>query len=192
LATAHALLGLAYQRLDDAGRAIEEFKQAASLAPDNGIHSYYLAELYASKRRPQEAKQAYEIAVQKNPFLEDAYVKLGDMAFQQSHWPLARRHFQTAVSLGNAPARLKLAFTLQEEKNWPAAEAEFLTLLKQMPGNLELKLRAGIFYTEYFLASSSEEKALLRNKALAKLDKVLEAQPENALASRLKTVLKKP
>jgi len=193
LATAHALLGLAYQKLDDAGRAIEEFQKAISLAPNNGTHHYYLAELYASKRRPQEAKREYESAVQKNPFLDNAHLKLGDMALQHSNWILARQHFQTAVYLGNPQARLKLALTLQEEKNWAAAEAEFLTLLTQMPDSLELKLRAGVFYAEYFLASSSsEEKALLRNKALAQLDAVLEKQPENALASRVKAMLRKP
>ena len=193
LATAHALLGMAYQRLDDAGRAIEEFKTALLLAPNNGVHHFYLAELYASKRRTQEAKREYALAIQKNPFLEEAHVKLGDMALQESNWPLARQHFQTAVYLGNTQARLKLALTLQEEKNWEAAEAEFLTLLKQMPDNLELKLRAGIFYTEYFLASSSTaEKTQLRNKALAQLDKVLEVQPDNALASRVKGMLKNP
>jgi len=193
LAIAHALLGLACQRLEDAGRAIEAFKKAMSLAPNNGSYAYYLAELYASKRRPQEAKQAYELAVQKNPFLEDAYVKLGDMALVESNWPLARRHFQTAVYLGSIPARLKLALTLQEEKNWKAAEAEFGVLLRQMPDNMELKLRAGLFYAEYFLASSSsEEKAQLRGKALEHLDKVLEVQPENALASRVKAMLRKP
>jgi len=193
LGLAHALLGLAYQKLDDAGRAIEEFKKAISLAPNNGMHHYYLAQVYASKRRPQEAKREYASAIQKNPFLDDVHVKLGDMALQESNWPLARQHFQTAVYLGNAPARLKLALTHQEEKNWAAAEAEFLTLLKHMPDNLELKLRAGVFYTEYFLASSSsQEKTQLRNKALAQLDAVLEKQPENALASRAKAMLRQP
>jgi len=193
LALAHALLGLAYQKLDDAGRATEEFRKAISLAPNNGIYPYYLAELYTSKRRPQEARQAYELAIQKNPFLEEAHVKLADMALQQSNWPLARQHFQMAAHLGNTQARLKLALTFQEEKNWAAAEAEFLTLLKQMPDNLELSLRAGVFYAEWFLASSSpEEKTQLKNKALAQLDKVLEAQPENALALRVKATLKAP
>ncbi|MCL2626147.1 MAG: tetratricopeptide repeat protein [Cystobacterineae bacterium] len=193
LAAAHALLGLAYQRLDDAGRATEEFKKAISLAPNNGLYHAYLAELYASKRRPQEAQMEYEQAIQKNPFLDNAYVKLGDMALQQAHWSSARQHFQTAVYLGNTQARLKLALALQAEQNWNAAEAEFLTLLKQMPDNLELQLRAGVFYADWFFAaSSSEEKTQLRNKALSRLDKVLEEQPENALASKAKAMLKKP
>jgi tetratricopeptide (TPR) repeat protein len=192
LAFAHALLGLAYQRLDDAGRATEEFKKAISLAPNNGTYHYYLAELYASKRRLPEARREHEFAVQKNPFLDEAHLKLGDMAAQQLQWPSARQHFQSAVALGNAEAQLKLALAFQEEKNWTAAETEFLALLKQMPDNLELKLRTGVFYVEYFLAASSEKKASLRDKALEQLDKVLEEQPENALASRAKAMLKKP
>ncbi|MCL2012040.1 MAG: tetratricopeptide repeat protein [Cystobacterineae bacterium] len=192
LATAHALLGLAYQRLDDAGRATEEFKKAISLAPNNGLNHFYLAELYASKRRPQEAKKEYEQAIKKNPFLDNAYLKLGEMATQQANWPLARQYFQTAVYLGNTQARLSLALCFQAENNWSAAETEFLLLLNQMPNNLELQLRAGAFYVDYFLAaSSSEEKTQLRKKALPLLDKVLEAQPENALASRAKAMLKK-
>ncbi|MFY0576011.1 hypothetical protein ACN28S_18090 [Cystobacter fuscus] len=42
----HALMGLAWQRLDDAGRAVEEFKRAIELAPADGKNHFYLGELY--------------------------------------------------------------------------------------------------------------------------------------------------
>src|SRR5439155_8960695 len=53
LAVVHALLGLAYQRIDDAGRAVDELKRAIELAPDDGKSHLYLGQLYLSHQRPK-------------------------------------------------------------------------------------------------------------------------------------------
>jgi Flp pilus assembly protein TadD len=71
-AVVHALLGLAYDRLDDAGRAVDEFKRAIELAPDDGKAHFYLGELYVARQRPKNAEEHLLKAVEKNPCLSDA------------------------------------------------------------------------------------------------------------------------
>jgi tetratricopeptide (TPR) repeat protein len=187
LAVVHALLGLAYGRIDDAGRAVDEFKRAIELAPEDGKNHFYLAELYLARQRPKNAEEHYLKAVEKNPVLADAWVRLGDLALERNDLAGARKDFQVVVRLRpeDPAARGKLALVYQLEGDWPAADRELKAVLAREPDNLEFTLRLGVLHTERFTrAKTSAEREEAAKEAARWLEKVLEAQPENAIASR--------
>ncbi len=183
----HALLGLSWARLDDAGRAVEELKRAIELAPEDGKNHLYLAELYEARQRPKNAQEHYLKALERNPVLDQAWLKLGDAALERQDLVAARRHFEVAARLlpESAPAHGKLALVHQLDGNWPAADKELHAVLDKDPENLEFMLRLGVLHTErYSRAKSPTERDEASAEATRWLTKVLEAQPENALASR--------
>lgn len=187
LAVVHSLLGLAYDRLDDAGRAVDEFKRAIELAPDDGKNHFYLAELYQARQRPQNAEEHYLKAVEKNPTLADAWVRLGDLALDRNDLIGARKDFQVVARLrpDDDAAHGKLALVYQLDGDWPAADRELKAVADKEPENLEFALRLGVLHTERFTkAKTSTERDEAAKEATKWLEKVLEAQPENAIASR--------
>jgi tetratricopeptide (TPR) repeat protein len=186
LAVVHALLGLAYQRLDDAGRAVEEFKRAIELAPDDGKNHFYLAELYLGRQRASAALEHFQKAVERNPLLTEAWGRLGDLALQRSDASAAGKAFRTAVLLDpkSMPTRGKLAYAYQLQEDWPGAERELKTVVDKDPDNLEFVLRLGVLNAEHYKHSRTpQEKQKAASEAETYLKKILEAQPENAIAS---------
>ncbi|MBL8934660.1 MAG: tetratricopeptide repeat protein [Archangium sp.] len=195
LGVVHALLGLAAARVDDAGRAIEELKRAIELSPDDGKAYLYLADLYTARQRGSQAKELYEKALERNPTLDDAWFKLGDAALERQELEKARTAFRTAARLkpDNWFSRGKLALVYQLESNWPAADRELKAELEQRPDNLEAALRLGLLHTEKYLkVKTPAEKQAAQTEASKWLEQVLEAQPENALASRALERVKQP
>lgn len=195
LGVVHALLGLAAARVDDAGRAIEELKRAIELSPDDGKAYLYLADLYTARQRASQAKELYEKALEKNPTLDEAWFKLGDAALERQELEKARTAFRTAARLkpDNWVSRGKLALVYQLESNWPAADRELKAELEQRPDNLEATLRLGLLHTEKYLkVKTAAEKQAAQTEAAKWLEQVLEAQPENALASRALERVKQP
>lgn len=195
LAVVHALLGLSWQRLDDAGRAVEEFKRAIELAPEDGKNHLYLGELYLSRQRPEAARPLLERAVALNPLLDEAWFRLGDMHLERKELAAARECFRVATYLlpEAVPPRGKLALVLQWEGSWAAAERELLSVVEREPENLEFTLRLGLLFTEQAQrATRTEERRVAVQKAERWLRKVLEAQPENVVASRALQQLKGP
>ncbi len=187
LGVVHALLGLAAARVDDAGRAIEEFRRAIELTPDDGKPYLYLADLYANRQRGPQARELYEKALEKNPCLESAWFKLGDLALERQELDKARQAFRTSVRLDPTswPARGKLALVYQLESNWPGADRELKAEVELHPDNLEAVLRLGLLHTEKFLkAKQQAERTVAKVEAGKWLEKVLEQQPDNVMASR--------
>ncbi|QRK13985.1 tetratricopeptide repeat protein [Archangium violaceum] len=193
LAVVHSLLGLAWQRLDDAGRAVEEFKRAIELAPEDGKNHFYLGELYLARQRPEAARPYLEKAVELNPMLDLAWFRLGELHLERRDLKAAGEAFRVLTHLEpdeEAP-RGKLALVLQLEGDWAGAERELMAVVDKDPENVEFTLRLGILFTEQARQSSRpEERREAAGKAERWLRKVLEAQPENAVASRALQQLK--
>ncbi len=189
----HALLGLSWARLDDAGRAVEALKRAIELAPADGKNHLYLAQLYDARQRSKNAEEHYRLALERNPVLDEAWLRMGDVALDRQDYVAARKDFEVAVRLvpESAPAHGKLALVLQLDGNWPAADRELRVVLDREPENLEFMLRLGVLHTERFAKSKTPtERDQASTEATLWLQKVLEAQPENAIASRALARLK--
>ncbi|HEX8822332.1 MAG TPA: tetratricopeptide repeat protein, partial [Archangium sp.] len=195
LAVVHALLGLSWQRLDDAGRAVEEFKRAIELAPEDGKNHFYLGELYLGRQRPEAARPYLEKAVELNPLLDTAWFRLGDIHLERKDLKAAGEAFRVLTSLqpDEVAPRGKLALVYQLEGDWAGAERELMRVVDRDPDNLEFSLRLGILFAEQARQSSKpEERRMVSEKAEKWLRKVLEAQPENVVASRVLQQLKSP
>lgn len=187
LAVVHSLLGMAYQRLDDAGRAIDEFKRALELNPEDARTYYLLGELYFARQRQQQAKEHFEHALEKNPTMDEAWVRLGDLALDRQDLTTARTCFRTLTFLSpDAPGpRGKLAFVYQLEGDWPGADRELRRVADKEPQNVEFMLRLGTLHADRYAKSKQPvERKAAGDEARKWLAKVLELQPENALASR--------
>ncbi len=193
VAVVHALLGLAYQRLDDAGRAVDEFKQAIERAPRDGKNHFYLGELYLARQRPDAARASFEKAVALHPLLETAWFHLGDLHLERRDLNAAREAFLVATALApDAVAmRGKLALVYQLEGDFAGAERELRSVVEKDPDNMEFSLRLGLLFTEQAMkATRPEARKSTAAEAERWLTKVLETQPENAVASRALQQLK--
>jgi Flp pilus assembly protein TadD len=192
LAVVHALLGLAYQRVDDAGRAVDEIKRSIELAPEDGKSHLYLGQIYLSHQRAKQGQSELERALDLNPLLDDAYFQLGDLALDRKDYVTARRLFGTERYLqpDSVPTRGKLALVYQLEGDWPAADRELRAVVDKDEENVDFLLRLGVLHTERFTkAKTAEERKAAATEAAKWLQKVLEKQPENEIASRaLETV----
>ena len=188
LALVHALLGLAYQRLDDAGRAVDELRRAIELAPAHGKFHQYLGELYLSRQRPDQARAELEKAVQLDPLLDEAYSELGDIAFHENDLEAAKRSYRTLTFLlpDAVGPRGKLALVLQAQGDFAGAQRELRSALDKEPDNVDLQLRLGVLEADRARdpAAPRAERDRAAQEAEKWLRKVLEAQPDTAVASR--------
>lgn len=187
LGVVHTLLGLAYQRIDDAGRAVEELKKAIELSPEDGRNHLYLGLLYQSRQRTEQAAPHFQKALERNPLLDDAYFALGDHFLERRELDKAHQAFRVLTRLQpDAPAaRGKYALVLQLQENFPAADRELRAILEKDPANVEFMLRLGVLHLERRnQAKNVSDRNEASREAEVWLRKVLEAQPENAVASR--------
>ncbi len=187
LGVVHALLGLCYQRIDDAGRAVDEFKRAIELSPEDGRNHLYLALLYQARQRPEQAAPILERALELNPLLDEAWFHLGDRHLERGELEKAAEAFRVVSRLqpdATAP-RGKYALVLQLQGDFAAANRELRSVVERQPENLEFLLRLGLLHFERRKqAQTTEAREQATMEAEAWLRKVLALQPENAVASR--------
>jgi tetratricopeptide (TPR) repeat protein len=176
VAVLHALLGLCHLKLDEGGRAMEEFRQAIEMDPLDGTNHYYLAEVYLARQRTNQAKEALRQAVELHPLLDLAYERLGNLELEDREFSAAKEHFQILTYLNpiSADARMKLAASMQLLGDDASAQREIERVLSSDPQNVEAMLQLGLFHAKRGDVP----------EARRWLNQVLEKQPENALASR--------
>jgi tetratricopeptide (TPR) repeat protein len=195
LGPAHALLGLAFQRLEDAGRAVEEFRRAAELQPLDGRPHYYLAVLLLGRQKDPSAREALERALERDPLIDDAWGRLGDLALGRGETATARRCYRVLTALQpNAPlAHSRYALVLQLDGDFAAAEAELRRAHELAPADADLQLRLGLLFSERRKqARTAIERASHAAEAERWIRQVLESQPDNAAAAQALDQLRAP
>ncbi len=187
LAVVHTLLGLAFRQLDDVGRAVEELKRAIELAPETADNHLYLAEIYLSRQRKDAAREHLVRAIELNPYLGEAQASLGDMLLDAMDYAPAMEAFRIASLLDpGATAPLgKLALAQQLSGDFAAADKTLRGVLETHPTDVEFTLRLGLLYIDRSVkAGRVADKSSAREEAQKHLRRVLELDPENAIASR--------
>lgn len=182
-----ALLGLAYQRIDDAGRAVDELKRSIELDPSQGRPHFYLGVLYASRQRADQAREEFQKAIDLDPFIDEAWGRLGDLALESGDPAAAEKAFTVMAHLAPAeiPPKTKLAYALQLQKDFAAAEKQLNDALLLAPDNVDIQLRLGLLFADKKRQSvRPEDRSAASENAEKWLRKVLDAQPDNALASQ--------
>jgi tetratricopeptide (TPR) repeat protein len=186
VAIAHTLLALCFQRLDDAGRAVDELRQAVALAPRDGRNHSYLGEFYLGRGQVQQAEGAFRRALELNPLLDEPHLRLGELALEKSDFKIAGRHLAIAALLSPGRAvRAKLAQALQLDGDYAGAERELRALLKTEPENADLMLRLGLLHLdEHGRSANPERRSRSRAEAIRWLREVLRIQGDNVTAAR--------
>ena len=197
LAAAHALLGLAAQRLDEAGRAVTELQKAAALAPDQPQPHLYLAELYAGRGRPELADAEYAAVLERDPLDVSTLRKMGELRLEgaatDGRRAEAALNFLTrAAALAPLDASLQLVLARAElaaSRPGPA-QARLERLAELRPDDPEILLRLALLLFDQRARAAPPAKGPLTQRLESLLEKVLSLQPQNATASRLLTALR--
>jgi tetratricopeptide (TPR) repeat protein len=193
LGAAHALLGLAAARLDEAGRAVTELKRAAELSPDAPQPHAYLAELYAGHGRPDQALAEYQLALARDPLDTATLRKLGMMEIDQPAGAapaIATFRKLAALLPDDDPAQLLLARAeLFVPELVPEGRALLEKLAKRRPQDPEVLLRLALVLLDVRAGETGSERESTTRRAVELTHQVLSLQPDNAAAARLLTAL---
>ncbi len=187
-AMVHAVLGLAYQRIDAGGEAFIHLQHAVELAPHLAITHLYLANLLASRERYEDARDSYLAALERNPLLLEAHAALGNAAAERGDTKEATRHLRAWSLLDprRTQPRLLLARTLAAAGDLDATERELKGVLELEEDNLEAHLSLGAVYVRRHSETPGPElREAYARMAKEHLDRVLAVQPDNPAARRL-------
>jgi tetratricopeptide (TPR) repeat protein len=193
LAAAHALLGLAAVRLDEAPKAIAELSRAAELSPEAPQPHVYLAELYAAKDRGEQAAAEYALALERNPLDVATLRKLGTLRLdrlakpQEAVEPLARA---AALLPGDDDVVLLLARAQVTGGKPEAGRALLAGLAARHPDQPGILLRLAAALSDERSLSPPARREALAGPIETLLSRVLALQPANVEAARLLAALR--
>ena len=90
---------------------------------------------YAREGKLDEALLAYQMALQVDPDLIPAYLRIGDVLLRQGEFQRAAEQYQEALNRepDNAEAHLKLAFALSRLERWPEAGDHYQAAVELKP-----------------------------------------------------------
>lgn len=187
LAVVHAALGLCFARLDDSGRAMDEFNRALALNPDDPRNHLYVADLYFSRDRLDRAAEGYKAVLLRDPLADKAYERLGAIAAQRGNPAEAADWLKTLAVLrpGDLQVRLNYGQALLGAGSLDAAARQFEVVLEKDPKSVEAMLRSAMVD----VARARQERdpaqaSAARARAAKRLEQVLDLQPQNVYAAK--------
>ena len=145
--------------LRDYDRAISESETAVKLDPKNAEYNRWLGRAYGAKAEQsrsfflaRKVKQAFEAAVRLAP---------GDIAARrdlmqycvEAPWIVggdkdkARQQIEAIAAIDPIQGKMARAAYLATDKQWKAAEAEYVSLIGQHPQNLDAYMEAADYFT---------------------------------------------
>ena len=193
LGPAHALLGLAAARLDEAGKALTELKRAAELSPDAPQPHLYLAELFEAHGRPEEAIHEYGEALARDPLDAATLRKLGMVEIDRPGGaPPAIAAFRKAAALlpdDDATQLLLARAELLIPEFAPQGRAALEHLAEKKPDDPEVLMRFAMLLFDERQAQSGEARKATTERAVKAVQRVISLQPDNAAATKLLTAL---
>lgn len=187
-AMVHAVLGLAYQRIDAGGEALTHLRRAVELAPHLALPQLYLANFLHSRERHEDARRAYYDALEQNPLLVEAHASLGRAALERGNADEAVRHLRAWSLLEPTKVQPMIlearALTLAGDLGASVDVLESVLALDS--GHLEAHLSlAAIHVQRHSETTIPREREEHARAAQRHLDVVLESQPDNPAARRL-------
>jgi len=145
--------------LGDYDKAISESETAVKLDPKNAEYNRWLGRAYGAKAEQsrsfflaRKVKQAFEAAVRLAP---------GDIAARrdlmqycvEAPWIVggdkdkARQQIEAIAAIDPIQGKMARAAYLATDKQWKAAEAEYVSLIGQHPQNLDAYMEAADYFT---------------------------------------------
>jgi tetratricopeptide (TPR) repeat protein len=134
--------GVALARSGHLEAAIERFRAALELDPENSTTRFFFGLAHAKLGDLDAARDAFVEAVRLDPRSQRAHLFLGSVLAQQGNDQRAAEHFATALEIhpGLTAARNERAKALQRLGRHSEALAEFEEVLRGDPGNAEARL----------------------------------------------------
>ena len=134
---AHGSLGHAYQQLGRLDEAIEEYKRAIAIYPDDYKAHYNLGVVYDQQGALDKAVQSYQRAIRINPAYPNAHFNLGIIYQHQGLPDKAIEQFRKVTELDPADfeARNNLGVALAIQGNLGQAIGEWEKVLEIDPRN---------------------------------------------------------
>ncbi len=107
---------------------------------------YYLGISLKGERKPLQAQQALEKAIEMDPSLHKAYTALGHIAYQSEDYIMAGAYYQRAIELGNDDPELylNLGSAYYNLNNLPKAALNFESALRGMPRDTRVLFNLGM------------------------------------------------
>ena len=149
LAAAHLNLGLVLLDKEPAA-AVEPFRQAAGLLPDQARPRYLLGRALERSGNPPAAIEEYQAAAGLDAKSYEVRFALGRALLTLGRASEAESRFREALTLrsDSAPARLGLAESLLAQKKLGAAADEFVVYLKLHPQDRESRVQLASLLVE--------------------------------------------
>ncbi|MEM6458273.1 MAG: tetratricopeptide repeat protein [Planctomycetota bacterium] len=131
-------LGLMQQVLGETGEAIDEYRVALQLNPDDPATHRDLATAYLQVGRPDFALNHAERAVELTPGSQAAWCNLAATYSLLGRYEDALRGYRTATEIGelDAPVLLGLGDTHLKLENFPRAVNTLAELVRRFPGSV--------------------------------------------------------
>jgi tetratricopeptide (TPR) repeat protein len=166
-----AIYGTLGQALSSKGlmeKAIECYKRAIRINPENAEAHYNLGNIYLALKRPEEAEDEYEKAIKARPNFANAYSNLGVAFVQRGKIYLALDRFLLAAELdpNNAEARLNLTTALAGKGSIDEAIAHYRKVVTLFPRNTN----AGCWLAALLLQKGQPEQAIAEYERILKID----------------------
>jgi tetratricopeptide (TPR) repeat protein len=188
LAAVHALVGLCQHRLDNAGAAVEEYRRAIELAPDDARTYVYLGDVYFAHQRYDLARTAYEQAIDRDPLSTSAYARLAQIATTHNDAAEAAKRLKVLAKLLPKDPSVRLAYSeaLLQQNDLGGAERELLSAESIDAKNVEVLQRLGMLFAQQAkVAADTKSKKELEQRATRYFERVLDQQPHNLLAAKM-------
>lgn len=157
--------GLCYYDLVEYDNAIEDFKQAIILDPDEAIPYYNLGVIYKNRSDLKTSLVFFEKAIDLDPTLNHAYVEIAEIKMQNEEYADAIFYFKRAISAGYKKSDVfyKRGICYSKTGNTEKALEDLTTAIKLKPKKTEYYINRAYLYTQtrkYFNAAEDYSKAI--------------------------------
>ncbi len=164
------LLGISAMRANDSGAAVQAFKGALVLKPDDPASLYNLGLAYVKQKKFKEALTTLDRLIDRNPDATEARFLAAYAAEQAGDISSASKHLEAASKSAKdpVPALLTLARLYSAAKKEDKAVETYQRVLKLDKSNYEANLRLGQLEYEKQRFKESEKYFLAAQKAKPK------------------------
>lgn len=143
------LLGNAYLKKNDGGKAVTSYENAAAIDPASAKPHYAIGLVYLRSRNYDAAEVAFTKALQVDPAYTLAYKELGELYYQKKNGEQAVRHYKKYLELTERPGdgKLRYAFFLFMAKDFQLANKVFASIIAA--GNVSATTKRYYAYSLY-------------------------------------------
>ncbi|MBI3194805.1 MAG: tetratricopeptide repeat protein, partial [Ignavibacteriae bacterium] len=145
-----AALGIQYEyNLNDPMKAIDYFRRAMELSPNDHRNIHNMAYGYYMLKNYSEAKRLYRRVLLLNPTFEPSWINLGVTFSKLNEYDSAITAYQSSLDINPANSYVRDGLSsLYIIKKDSAAERILLTGLNLDPTNYRLRYSLGVFYSK--------------------------------------------